>query len=193
MHPAVVGFTLGPEIGQLNLTYVYPGTGMEANQLITLESINVLSRTLTDEELSFSFYSIDDMAYSSKLRARSYLHSNCANCHQPGSPGGGNMDLRFTTTLADTQICNVAPQGDTLGLNNPLIVAPGNPDASILVMRMEDLGQHRMPPLASAIIDETASAFCFQAKSKAAKVFSGASFDEPRCATIIGSLIVVTL
>jgi len=152
-HTAAAGIILGPEIGQLNRTFTYPSTGLEANQLITLEAVNVMSRVLTDEEKSFTFYAIDNTAYSAELRARSYLHSNCAGCHQPGAPGGGNMDLRFSTPLADTRICNESPLGDTLGLNNPVIIAPGDPDVSILVLRLEDLGQHRMPPLGSAIVD----------------------------------------
>ena len=157
-HTASAGFTLGPEVGQLNRSFVYPGSTIEANQLITLESIGVLTKPLTDAEKSTAFYAIDDTAYSAERRARSYLHSNCANCHQPGGPGGGNMDLRMATPLAETGICNQAPSGDALGLINPVIVAPGDPDQSILVLRMEDIGQHRMPPLASSIVDSQAMA-----------------------------------
>ena len=155
-HTAIAGFTLGPEVGQLNRSFVYPSTGIEANQLITLESINVLTNALTDSEKATAFYAIDDTAYSAGRRARSYLHSNCANCHQPGGPGGGNMDLRMATTLEDARICNEAPLGNTLGLINPVIVAPGDPSNSILVLRMEDLGQHRMPPIASSVVDTQA-------------------------------------
>lgn len=155
-HTAIAGFTLGPELGQLNRPFVYPTTGIEANQLITLESINVLSNALSEADKSTAFYAIDDTAYSAGRRARSYLHSNCANCHQPGGPGGGNMDLRMATTLEDARICSEAPLGDTLGLINPVILSPGDPDNSILVLRMEDLGQHRMPPIASSVVDTQA-------------------------------------
>jgi uncharacterized repeat protein (TIGR03806 family) len=156
-HTNVAGITLGPELIQMNRSFTYPATGQQANQLTTLESIGVLSSpNLTDDEKLASVYPIDDLAYSSELRSRSYLHSNCANCHQPGGPGGGNMDLRFLTSLEDARICNEAPLGDTLGLNNPVLVAPGDPERSILVLRMEDLGQHRMPPVGSGMIDTQA-------------------------------------
>ena len=157
-HTSIAGFTLGPEVGQLNRSFIYPGTAIDANQLITLESINVLTNPLSDAEKSTAFYAIDDTAYSAERRARSYLHSNCANCHQPGGPGGGDMDLRMATAFVDARICNEAPLGDTLGLTNPVIIAPGNPDQSILVLRMEDSGQHRMPPLASSVVDTQAMA-----------------------------------
>lgn len=157
-HTTAAGFTLGPEVGQLNRSFVYPGTGTGANQLITLESINVLTNPLSDADKSTAFYAIDDTAYSAERRARSYLHSNCANCHQPGGTGGGDMDLRMATAFVDARTCNEAPLGDTLGLINPVIIAPGNPDQSILVLRMEDSGQHRMPPLASSVVDTQAMA-----------------------------------
>jgi uncharacterized repeat protein (TIGR03806 family) len=155
-HTAVAGFTLGPEIGQINRAYVYTATGLRANQLITLESIGALTSPLTDEQKSTAFYSIDDAAYAAERRARSYLHTNCAICHQPGGPGGGNMDLRLATPFAHTGTCNRAPLGNTLGLTTPVIIAPGDPDSSVLVLRMEDLGQYRMPPLASAVVDTQA-------------------------------------
>ena len=157
-HTKVAGFTLGPEIGQLNRFFTYPGTVIEANQLITLESINVLTSPLSDAEKSTAFYAIDDTAYSAERRARSYLHSNCANCHQPGGPGGGDMDLRMATSLEHARICNEAPLGSTLGLINPVIISPGNPDQSVLVLRMEDSAEHRMPPLASRLVDTQAMA-----------------------------------
>ena len=56
------------------------------------------------------------------------------------------MDPRMATAFVDARICNEAPLGDTPGLTNPVIIAPGNPDQSILVLRMEDSAQHRMPP-----------------------------------------------
>ena len=157
-HTSIAGFTLGPEVGQLNRSFVYPGTAIDANQLITLETINVLTNSLSDAEKSTAFYAIDDTAYSAERRARSYLHSNCANCHQPGGPGGGDMDLRMATAFVDARICNEAPLGDTLGLTSPVIIAPGNPDQSVLVLRMEDSAQHRMPPLASSVVDTQAAA-----------------------------------
>ena len=157
-HTATAGFTLGPEISQLNRSFVYPSSGIEANQLITLDEIAVLTNPLSEADKSTTLYAIDDTAYSAERRARSYLHANCAMCHQPGGPGGGDMDLRMATSFQDMRICNVAPSVDSLGLSTPVIVAPGEPDKSILVLRMEDLGQYRMPPLATSVVDTQAVA-----------------------------------
>ena len=84
-HTAVAGFSLGPEVGQLNQDFAYPNGS--ANQLITLEAIGALGDPLTEPQKSTAFYAIDDTAYAAERRARSYLHANCANCHQPGGPG----------------------------------------------------------------------------------------------------------
>jgi uncharacterized repeat protein (TIGR03806 family) len=153
-HTQAAGISLGPEVGQLNRDFVYPTT--TANQLITLESIGLLADPLNDQQKSTAFYAIDDTAYSAELRARSYLHSNCANCHQPGGPGGGNIDLRMSASFTATGLCNQAPLTGDLGQNNPVLLAPGDPDNSILVMRMENLDSTRMPPLGTGMVDADA-------------------------------------
>ncbi len=154
-HTPIATFAIGPEVGQLNRTLTYPSTGLEANQLITLESIGVLT-SLTNEQKGSVFYAIDDASYSEERRSRSYLHSNCAGCHQPGGPGSGDIDLRFATDFGSTRLCNQAPYEGGLGVNNPVLIKPGDPDNSILMMRIEDMGDHRMPPLGTEMADNEA-------------------------------------
>jgi uncharacterized repeat protein (TIGR03806 family) len=153
-HTTIAGVALGLELGQMNRTFPYPA--QQANQLITYEAMGLFSDALTVQQKSTQFYPIDDTAYSAERRARSYLHSNCANCHQPGGPGGGSLDLRMSAGLIDTGLCNQAPLAGDLGLNNPVLVKPGDPDNSILVLRMERLDNTRMPPLGSSEIDAQA-------------------------------------
>jgi uncharacterized repeat protein (TIGR03806 family) len=155
-HTGVAGVALGPELGQLNRDFSYPAGS--ANQLITLESIGLLDTPLSERQRSEVYYAIDDTAYSAERRARSYLHSNCAMCHQPGGTGGGSLDLRMSTSLAATGLCNQAPLVGNLGLINPVLLEPGAPDNSILVLRMESLDITRMPPLGSNRVDTRAVA-----------------------------------
>jgi hypothetical protein len=77
-------------------------------------------------------------------------------CHQSNGTGGGSLDLRMSTSLNATGLCNQAPFAGDLGLHNPVLLKPGDPDSSILVLRMEDLGSTRMPPLGSNEIDTQA-------------------------------------
>ncbi len=155
-HTTIAGVTLGPELGQLNRSFDY--AGLVANQLVTLEAIGLLADPLSDAQKSTVFYAIDDSAYSAERRARSYLHANCAMCHQPGGTGGGNLDLRMNASLLDTGLCNQAPLTADLGLINPVLLKPGDADNSILLLRMESLGGVRMPPLGSNEIDDQAVA-----------------------------------
>ncbi|MEW8508135.1 MAG: PQQ-dependent sugar dehydrogenase [Candidatus Thiodiazotropha sp.] len=155
-HTTISGVALGPELGQLNRDFPYPARS--ANQLMTYEAIGLLADSLNDLQRSTAFYAVDDTAYSAERRARSYLHSNCAMCHQPGGTGGGDLDLRMSADLSTSGLCNRAPLAGDLGLNNPVLLKPGDPDNSILVLRMETLGEARMPPLGSSEIDTQAAA-----------------------------------
>ncbi|MEW8396791.1 MAG: hypothetical protein AB2707_11585, partial [Candidatus Thiodiazotropha sp.] len=155
-HTGIAGIALGPELGQLNRDFPYPA--QSANQLQTYEAIGLLADPLSDAQKSTVFYAIDDTAYAAERRARSYLHSNCAMCHQPGGTGGGDLDMRMSASLAATGLCNQAPLAGDLGLNNPVLLKPGDPDNSILVLRMETLGETRMPPLGSGEVDNQAVA-----------------------------------
>jgi mono/diheme cytochrome c family protein len=87
-------------------------------------------------------------------RARAYLHSNCAQCHQPGGPTPSNMDLRYATTLAQTNTCAVMPQSGDLGLGSGArLIAPGSATNSLVVARTNRRDANAMPPLASNQID----------------------------------------
>jgi len=155
-HTTIAGITLGPELGQLNRNFTYPSTGITANQLDTYEAISVLSTSLTAQQRATEFYAIDDLSQSDELRARSYLHSNCAICHQPGGTGGGNMDLRMGTAFVDTGLCGVSPLQGDLGITGALLLDPGDAANSILYHRMNRTDGARMPPLGTNIIDAQA-------------------------------------
>ena len=48
-------------------------------------------------------------------RARAYLETNCAQCHQPGGPTALDMDLRAVTPIPDTHTVGVAGVGPSVG------------------------------------------------------------------------------
>jgi uncharacterized repeat protein (TIGR03806 family) len=84
-------------------------------------------------------------------RARAYLDVNCSNCHRPSGPAAGLGDLRRDRELHRMGICNIAAL-DVEGA--PFRLQPGDPAASAIVERMRSNGPQRMPPLASAVVDE---------------------------------------
>ena len=91
-------------------------------------------------------------------RARSYLHTNCSQCHRPGGPTTSNMDLRYSTALANTNACDVAPSLGDLGITDARLIAPGAATRSVLIARMSRRDAHGMPPVGSAQVDAEGAA-----------------------------------
>ena len=153
-HTAAAGHTLGLETLQLNAELTYPGTGRTANQLATLDGVLVLSGLVGAPATHGSLVDPFDAAASLTDRARSYLHTNCAQCHRPAGPAPIDLDLRFETALSQTNACDVTPQNGDLGLGGAArIIAPGNAAESVLVERMSRRDASGMPPLASNLVD----------------------------------------
>jgi glucose/arabinose dehydrogenase/mono/diheme cytochrome c family protein len=90
-------------------------------------------------------------------RARSYLHANCAQCHVMAGGGNSAIDLYVRTPRENMQLIGVKPQHDTFGLRDALLVAPGEPERSVLHYRVSKRGPGQMPPLASSVVDEQAA------------------------------------
>jgi mono/diheme cytochrome c family protein len=150
-HTTASGRSLGLETAQLNGNFDYPQTGRIANQVATLNSIGVLSPPVTG-----TLPALHDpygTAGTVVERARAYLHTNCSNCHRPNGGTPSTLDLRWQRSLAQTNACDVAPSGTTLGIANARLIAPGEPDRSVLPERVNRRDQHAMPPIGSTVID----------------------------------------
>jgi mono/diheme cytochrome c family protein len=90
------------------------------------------------------------------LRARSYLHANCSQCHVEAGGGNAQIDLEFTTPLAKMKLLDVKPQHHTFGLPDPRLVVPGSPERSVMLHRVANRGSGQMPQLATSLVDEAA-------------------------------------
>jgi uncharacterized repeat protein (TIGR03806 family) len=154
-HTAAAGFALGLETAELNHNFTYSSTGRTANQLATLDAISLFAAPLGSPGSHPQLADPADTGATLSARARAYLHSNCAHCHRAGGPTPSSMDWRYGTSLQNTLACDAAPQSGDLGLGaNARIVAPGIPDLSVLVARMNRRDATGMPPLASNVIDQ---------------------------------------
>ena len=87
-------------------------------------------------------------------RVRSYLHSNCAQCHVEAGGGNSAMELEFTKTLEQMKIIDVKPVHSTFGIKDAKLVAPGHPERSILLHRISHRDKGHMPPLATRVVDQ---------------------------------------
>ncbi len=95
-----------------------------------------------------------DASASIDARGRSYLHANCAHCHQFGAGGSVRLVLPIETTLDGTQAINALPMQGTFGIPDCKIIAPGDPARSVLYYRMAKQGRGRMPHIGSELVDE---------------------------------------
>ncbi len=153
-HTSAAGRSLGLETAQLNRSFTYALTGRTAHQITTLNAINTLSPPVTADPATLPALSDPaDTAASLVNRARSYLHTNCAQCHRPGGPTPSTMDLRFSTALAATNTCNAVPASGDLGIAGARIVMPGNAGQSVLSARINRRDAHGMPPVGSNLVD----------------------------------------
>lgn len=87
------------------------------------------------------------------LRARSYLHSNCSQCHVEAGGGNSQMELEFTTPLDKMRTIDVKPVHDTFGLQDAKLIVPGHPERSVLLKRISNRDKGHMPPLATRLVD----------------------------------------
>jgi hypothetical protein len=55
--------------------------------------------------------------------------------------------------LSATGICDATPQAGSLGLSSARIVAPGAPDRSVLLARINRRDEEGMPPIGSRVVD----------------------------------------
>jgi mono/diheme cytochrome c family protein len=151
-HTEATGRSLGLETKQLATNITYPQTGRAANQLLTLNSIHALAPPLADPSAEAPYPNPTGTAGTLNERARSYLHTNCSQCHRPNGPTTANMDLRYSTPLANTNACDAAPGLGDLGIANARLIAPGAADRSVMPARMnlrDD--QNAMPPIGARV------------------------------------------
>ncbi len=154
-HTKPSNWVLGLNTVQMNKDHDYGG--ISDNQLRVLEHLAVFTNALPKPpaELPHLTSPVDSSAPLDP-RARSYLHANCAHCHVDYGGGNARFQLVYSLPLEKTGIINALPQNGSFGITGARIVAPGDPDRSLIPWRMAKLGQGRMPHIASSVVDEDA-------------------------------------
>ena len=67
------------------------------------------------------------------------------------------MELEFTTEREKTSIFGVPPQHEAFGVDDPMLIAPGSPEHSLIYYRVARRGKGHMPPLATSRVDRRAA------------------------------------
>ncbi|WP_141734479.1 c-type cytochrome domain-containing protein [Oligoflexus tunisiensis] len=103
------------------------------NQIQQLSELKVLGPDVQSMLAVKPLDDVKDKALPINSRARTYMHVNCATCHNPGGPKGANlMDMRLEAV--DTHLLSLGK------------IFPGKPDDSILFQKIS-ADTSRMPPV----------------------------------------------
>jgi uncharacterized repeat protein (TIGR03806 family) len=153
-HNSSASYVLGPKTAQFNAPLYYPTSGLTANMVSTLQALGLFNAPLMPASLP-QMPSLHDGTVFAQDRARAYLDANCAQCHRPDGPARGNWDGRFSTPLDMQQLIGADPV-EAEGITGAKVLAPQNPDSSILFKRLSALDGTAMPPLAKSILDDSA-------------------------------------
>ncbi|XZE19441.1 PQQ-dependent sugar dehydrogenase [Pirellulaceae bacterium SH449] len=86
-------------------------------------------------------------------QARAYLHVNCAHCHQFGAGAAVDLSLRIQDSLSELRAVEVVPSKGLLGLQSGALIQPGEPNRSIVLLRMMSSSLGRMPHIGSKEVD----------------------------------------
>jgi uncharacterized repeat protein (TIGR03806 family) len=151
-HTSIAGGVLGVKTRQLNRPFAYP-SGVTDNELRAWNHLGLFTPAFKDDEVRnfAALAASDDTARSLQDRARSYLDANCAQCHRPGG-SVANFDARYATPL-DKQALIDGPVLIDQGIDRPRVISPHDIWRSIAYMRIDTVGDIKMPPLARETID----------------------------------------
>ncbi len=130
-----------------------------ANQLELLQQQGWIAGTVapaSGESAAGKFVDPYDTHADLNQRVRSYLHVNCAHCHQPHAGGTATIELMIEAKLEDAKVLDVRPAQGAFGISHARIIAPSDPLGSVLHYRMTKAGSGRMPRIGSEEVDERA-------------------------------------
>jgi uncharacterized repeat protein (TIGR03806 family) len=152
-HNARAGGVLGLKTRQMNHDFTYP-SGVTDNELRAWNHLGLFTPGFRDADLPklARLAAADDTTRSVEDRARSYFDANCSQCHRPGGTVA-NFDARYDTPLDQQGLVDGRVLIDER-IDRSRVIAPNDIWRSIAFMRVDTVGEIRMPPLARETIDE---------------------------------------
>lgn len=152
-HNDAAGFVLGFSPEQLSgHELLYPNRSI-AEQLGTLEHVGVFADGSGADEASGALVDPFDETASLDARARSYLHTNCSSCHVRGGVARGDLSFDLFAQAPARPGCGEPAELGALGVDGGLLIAPGQPERSVLLERMRRTDSEAMPASAGLVKD----------------------------------------
>ena len=160
-HSRAANYVLG--VCELQMNRVHDYGDKTENQLERLSRLGYFSKPLSEPAAARPALTdpYDEQA-DLQLRARSWLHANCAGCHVEAGGGNSRFSAEFTASLDQQLLIDAMPVHNTFQLTDARLVSPGKPEQSVLLHRISQRGQGQMPPLSTSIPDHRAVAMIRQ-------------------------------
>ncbi|MDB5352060.1 MAG: putative heme-binding protein [Planctomycetota bacterium] len=156
-HSRAGNYVLGLTGSQLNRDQGEGGG--RVNQLQAFDQLGLFTSALPKPPQDLDrFVDPADATQDLERRSRAYLHVNCSGCHVESGGGNAKMEMALTTPREKMNLLGARPQHDTFGIADAMLVAPGDPERSVLLHRLSHRGRGQMPPLVSNRVDESAVA-----------------------------------
>ncbi len=155
-HNGNADYILGVKTQQLNGSYTYPLTGRTANQLETWGALGWFDAGYRADLVPWMLkgHNVAETTASLTDRVRSYLDSNCSQCHQPNGVRA-YFDARYTIPIDEQGIINGELE-TSYGHPDNRVIVPGQPERSIMLTRLSSVAELRMPPIAKHLVDPSA-------------------------------------
>ncbi len=154
-HTAQAGYVLGFRSEQLDRMRPGGPGRRSANQLDVFQALGLFRGTARTRP-PWPAWEGPDAAVGSAEQVRAYLDANCAYCHRPAGTGNAKIDLRYETPLDRAFLIDEPPGQGDLGVRAARIVVPGDPQRSLLYLRMQRTDATGMPSLAHNSVDKRA-------------------------------------
>lgn len=127
----------------------------QINQLTAFHEMGLLASPPEPDKLPRLANPYDESG-DLEQRVRAYWQVNCSHCHQFNAGGTATIALGIEVPLAETKTIGARPIQGTFGIPGARIIAPGEPERSVLYYRISKLGGGRMPRVGSNQVDERA-------------------------------------
>lgn len=155
-HNAWASETVGFNWLQLGAASYAPAKGQTTNapsELRRLEERGLMQVSGLPRNLA-RLVNPHDTTQPLDLRARSWLHANCAACHRNGAGGAVPSHLNIDKKLDTARLLDAKPTRGDFGLTDARVIAPGRPYSSALLWRIATEGAGHMPMTGSRTVDE---------------------------------------
>ncbi len=130
-----------------HLNKAYEHDGQHVNQLVYLQAAGYLERMEPTETIAKNADWMDT-SLPLDMRARSYLDINCSHCHNPVGPADtSGLDLMMEAEIGPALgICKLPIAAGSGTGGRTFSIVPGQPDASIMLYRLETTKPGAMMP-----------------------------------------------